>query len=358
MTSPLVKLETQYWDVAGLGTTSKFRDSKIGVTGGDFITPYAYERQRCRTYNYMRNSWSGQVYAPQCNWDTGNGKYGFDAAEWQPMKNRAYSKLIDKLHGETSQLGTFAVEWRESFGMIANRLVGLRNGYRHLRRGDFRRFLKSFSVSPKRKHQNKWRNTANEVSGLWLEYWFGWAPSVMDVTAACVQLSEPLPPVDSVSAGTSSVLSRKTEVGGYGSYWDVQARGKVNVGGTFILTNPNLFLANQLGLVNVPLTLYEVFPFSFLADWVFDIGTYLGSFSDLVGVEVERPYWNMLMVQRFRYYHNYFDVGNPCNISHHDFRRRTELLKPLPNLQVRANLGNALTRAATAASLLTQVLKT
>lgn len=358
MTSPLVVTATQYWDVPGLGTTKKFVDQRTGVTGGDHVTPYAYSRKRHKAYNYMSNMWTGQNHAPSCTWDTGNGKYPLSAPELQPVKNRAYSRLIDHLHGEKSNLGTFAAEWRESFGTIAKRVTDLRNGYRHLRRGDFRRFLESFSCESKRKHRGKVRATANEASGLWLEYWFAWAPSVADVTNACIQLSEPLPPVDSVSKGSSDFLQRRTPVGGWGSFWDVKLRVRVTAGGTFVLTNPNLFLANQLGLVNLPLTAYEVAPFSFLADWAFDIGSFLSSFSDLVGVEVVRPYWNCKRVHQFQYYHYYFDRGNPCRISHHDFDRVAALLQPLPNFQIRANLGRTLTRAASAASLLIQVTKT
>lgn len=355
MPSSFEKHKYEYW-AGGFGSRWK-SDDCYGVTGGDFSTPYRYERSRGRSYHVMRNTLEGYTSYPDCYWSTGNGKFDFGDSALQPVKNRAYANFIDKVNGSTSSLGAFAAEWKESLGTVTKRTHGLYQAYRHLRRGDFRRALKSLSVEPKRKHKSKVRNTANEASGLWLEYWFGWAPSVSDISNACLQLSEPLPS-GRFQAGASDSLRRKTPKGGWGAYYDVQCQAKVRVGAICTLENPNLYLAQQMGILNPLQVAWEVVPFSFLVDWAFDIGSFLGSFTDLAGVSVSKPYWNLKLVNRFKGYHGYYNVGNPSNIVHHDFQRYVGLPRPMPNLQVRANLGNSLTRAASAVSLLTQVLKT
>lgn len=104
-------------------------------------------------------------------------------------QNKAWSKLMEKVKGDTSSLAVTAAEGREAFEMVAKRVTGLYRAYRHLRKGDFKKFLRELSVDPKRKHRSWVRSASNEASGLWLEYWFGWSPTVQDIGSAAMALS-------------------------------------------------------------------------------------------------------------------------------------------------------------------------
>lgn len=55
------------------------------------------------------------------------------------------------------------------------------------------------------------------------------------------------------------------------------------------VTNPNLLLFNQLGLVNPAYVLWDAVPFSFVADWFLPVGRYLQSYSDWVGLHLDDP---------------------------------------------------------------------
>lgn len=352
MATTVSHLRKVYFDLPGLGTVSKEADQMTGVTGGDFLTPYPYVRFRgkSKAARNVSGYWTAMDALAY------NRQIKHTSSRWQPTINKAYSRLVNEVNGERSQIGVLFAEWRESQGMITKRALGLRNAYRSLRRGDFRKFLKELSVSPKRKHRSKVRNAANEASGLWLEYWFGWSPFIGDIYSACLQLSEPLPSGIRVQGSAKDTLF---------SGFDTQPNGRTDfclntgvfrTGARFSLVNPNLYLASQMGLINPASVVWELIPFSFLVDWVADIGSFLDSFSDFAGIRIDGPYQNSKMV-----YHSERS-GRPDLdrevLDQVRFERKSGLLRPLPNLGVLQNLGQSHTRAATAVSLLVQVLKT
>lgn len=274
----------------------------------------------------------------------------------QPGYNRAYGKFRDAAYGSNSQLGVFFAEWKQSFGMVSQRALGLATAARHLTNGRFRQALNALSVSPKRKHRNKVSNTANEASGLWLEYWFGWSPSISDIYNSLEETVTPLP----VGYFEGGATSRDVRIayGGWKEKYTYQRAIRHKVGGTVRVTNPNLFLFNQLGLVNPASIAWELIPFSFLVDWVSDVGSYVESFTDFVGVEVQAP-WSSHRL-KFHDESDWFDwhiVGPPATVFGYASIRKTSIARPLPNMQITANLGQSLTRTASAVSLLTQLLQ-
>lgn len=272
--------------------------------------------------------------------------------------NKAYSRFKDKALGDSSQLGVAAAEARQSFGMIADRSLGLYHAYKDLRKGKFRQALKRLSVEPKRKHRNKIRSAAHEASGLWLEYWFGWSASVNDIFTACSQLSDPLP------SNRFSGSSRLT-IGGkkYTSvYRNEVEKGlyRCKTGGTVVLVNPNLFLASQLGLVNPLAIAWELVPFSFVVDWFVDVGSYIEGYSDFVGTDILDSYRSFT----YKTQRDGYSSTTPQHIEGRgvSFRyyetwtaRYQGLYRPLPTWPRVQNFGQSVTRAASAVSLLTKL---
>jgi hypothetical protein len=235
----------------------------------------------------------------------------------------------------------------------------MRKAYSALRRGNFRKALRELSVDPKRKHKNKIRNAADEASGLWLEYWFGWSPSVNDIFTALEQLESDIP--NSRFSGTARVRFNKTTGPIFGGVQQQTATVRIKTGATVRCTNPNLFLASQLGIVNPAAIAWEVIPFSFLVDWIFKVGDFINSFSDFAGCALENPYRTSVL--------NFYDLYEQRNNSSEPRNvwsvtsatgaamvRHVGVIRPIPNRQVFANLGTSLTRTATAVSLLHQVL--
>lgn len=281
-----------------------------------------------------------------------------DPSQVTLAKNRSWDKLLEKIRGDTSALGTAALEGREAFEMVADRVTGLYRAYRALRKGDFRRFLRELSCEPKRKHRSVVRTASNEASGLWLEYWFGWSPTVQDIGSAAIALSVN-PVLASVKErGTASfhIRDQRSWASGISARkHSTVVHGLVRQGAEFRLTNANLFLASRLGLVNPVAIAWELVPFSFVVDWFTRFGSYLEGFTDLAGLEVVRP-WSATFakIETTGEYWMTYDPGNRCvcRWRSYNLKRTTSLIRPVPVTPRLVNFGDSVTRAATAVSLL------
>lgn len=284
-------------------------------------------------------------------------------------RNKAYSKFKDKALGDTAQLGAFIAEGKQSYGMIANRATGIYRSYRQLRRGNFRGFLKELSVDPKRKHRSKTRAFAHEISGLWLEYWFGWSPSVNDMFAAVEQLNRTLSAERLHGVGMSWLPKREVRIGSTSNVRHTTCEGKlfVKTGATCRLVNPDAALSASLGLANPLSIAWEVVPFSFVVDWFTKFGNVLEAKTDFLGIELLKPYTTTFykVDMEFKTWFGGNASGKPreerpaWNITtEHTYfvtKRVKGLAYPVALRPKLLNFGSSATRAATAVSLLTSL---
>lgn len=273
-------------------------------------------------------------------------------------RNKAYSRFKDKVVGDSSALGVLGAERREAYGMIAKRATGLYRAYRDLRRGNFKKALNHLGVDPKRKHRSKLKSGAHEASALWLEYWFGWKPTV-DELYGLVDTMTKDPPSRRFS-GSATVDLNLTD--SFSSTLLIKASGRyrVRTGATVVLSNPDLFLLNSLGLVNPATIAWELIPFSFVADWFFKFGDVIDSMSDFVGLDFINPYksYKLENVVRRATYNAppfYFDIVETESPGYGMFRDQG-ITSPTVAKPQWLDTFKSQTRAATAVSLLTQAL--
>jgi len=364
----MVAIVKNNWPAVPLtGTTQVGHPSgnKMNGATGDHVTPVA-----CVSGYVSSNpskvrvpSWYPSTVR-EWSFDTpGNDPFsGLYTSRWNTTHadNQSWAQLIDHVRSGPAQLGVAFAEWGQSFDMIANRAIGISRAFDTLRKGKFRYFLRELRIKPMRKDRNRIRNVSSDVSNLWLEYSFGWRPLVQDIYDACTTLSKPLPGGRCFGQGKQDfVYSWQQSAPGL----ILRARGitKVRQGGDFFVTNPNLYLLQQLGIMNPLSIAWELVPFSFLADWVFDIGSFLGGFTDLAGITVVRPYYSRttrytnLVYNRYKLGSKSEDTG-PIVQKGTVFVRKTTLIKPKPNFHIIANVGRSWKRAANAVSLLAQIL--
>lgn len=55
------------------------------------------------------------------------------------------------------------------------------------------------------------------------------------------------------------------------------------------VSDPNLWLANQLGFVNPVVIAWDLVPFSFVVDWFVNVNEFLNSYTDMWGLSFEMP---------------------------------------------------------------------
>lgn len=219
-------------------------------------------RQSATAYRTTNPAMDGRVPIWGEGWGGTNGP-----SYIRPYNNKSWEKLVENITGDTATLAVAALESRETWDMVANRVNGLRKAYKALKHGDFRGALRQLGVEPKRKHRTKTKAAANEASGLWLEYWFGWSPTVNDVYSAIKVISDkPFLSKIRVSATSGGTLSAGPKTSGSGDYRsaaDFSGSCFVKQGGTFWIKNENHLLLNRLGMMNPVSVAWERVPFSF-----------------------------------------------------------------------------------------------
>lgn len=199
---------------------------------------------------------------------------------------RAYAKFKSKCYTSADTL-TALVERRKTAEMIGLRLVQLHKGARHLKRGNFREFLKTFGIKPLNKHQNKTWSRPKEFGALWLEYWMGWAPTIGDINNAVDSLTSPIPEIP-IRAGSRVDKSLNTSKTQWGSTFKQDWSGNCTVWiqASLKVENPLLFMASSVGLLNPVATAWKTTPFSWFYDWFSNIAQVLEQYTDWVGLQL------------------------------------------------------------------------
>lgn len=244
------------------------------------VLPYMYLWSR--RFSGTNNAEKAVNIFSRCACGDSNLSYPYIAKAY----NVAYDRFRDGAFASAQLAASFA-EGAGTIGMIADRVNQIRQAYSSLRRGRFIDFTRHLGVLPLKKHKERKWNRPHQASGIWLEYHFGWSPLVQEIyTLGQVIAHYPDPSVTSVGRGRNEV-DLKTLNSPSALYTGMKVT-RVQIKGRVKVTNPNLFLANKIGVANPVQVIWELIPFSFLVDWFTNFGRWLSSFSDWWGVELDK----------------------------------------------------------------------
>ena len=120
----------------------------------------------------------------------------------------------------------------------------------------------------------------DQVSNTLLAYRYGVAPLMSDIEATAQILSEEFK--DEVTLRKAA----KKPWNGRNPAWDEHWTGTESVvlKATVSCHNPNLLLANRLGIINPQTWLWDNIPWSFVVDWWLPVGSFLSNLTALVGL--------------------------------------------------------------------------
>lgn len=231
-----------------------------------------------------------------------------DPREFNQLIMYTYEQLKEKF-SDRAALGTSLAEGRESVNMIVSRANQVRSFFKSIKAGDFQTVERLARQAQARKSRARARNqsTAEDMfrdavkggSRNLLEYQWGWAPLVGDIQDGLKVMTgnfEPMP----IKGRKSGPLHRKM-LKDYSQYdnWSggyfverlfITFYNRVEQGCEIWIDNPNLWLANQLGLVNPIQSGMEVIPFFFMADWFLNLSQVAGALTDFAGLSVKNGY--------------------------------------------------------------------
>lgn len=280
------------------------------------------------------------------------------------VASKAYERLVDKLRdGNSASLGASIAEGRSAFEMIATRAIMLRKAYVAVRRGHIQKAARLLGIPPDTKYipkQARSRRTPGKVSkkhyasAHWLELHFGWTPLLGDISDAVDVLTSPNFGSRKIVASASSVFTKNHSEGAWGANSKSSGRFGVRFEGDVRISNPNAFLASQLGLVNPAAIAWELVPFSFVVDWFSNVGQILDSYSDFVGVTWEGGSQSTRISSEGTYTHMGVGATSPKRITLKSQRRGVLWSPPRPQFTVSSPFGGP-KRAATQIALLVQL---
>ena len=296
-------------------------------------------------YRVGLNCYSGET----CN---------FSSPEASLAYNRAYSGLVNS-SGSPSQWANNLLELGEASKMCVTRLTQLYTAARALKRGRLGDAAKAFQSPP------GWRGRSKRAGNDFLEWHFGWQPMCQDIyNAVSTMVSDP---PWKVVKGNSSFSTDKADYTSGANFHDSRRQtsvGHVRVACRVRVSNPNAFLANQLGFANPAAIAWEAVPLSFVADWFGNVGQCLSSMTDFMGLEVQDGYLTWFGTSDFTqdYYYDPTFGGNPSAVSYQRGNVHTVSMSrvpgspPAPALTFTPFKGFSPARGATAAALLLQYL--
>lgn len=206
---------------------------------------------------------------------------------------RLVNKLGDQLSGSKDSDFNMAVvlgEHRQTLRLLGDSAIRIAKSLHHLRRGDIagsaRSLLEGSSRRPIKRHdwrtlgvdaQTALKPTAETVSSLWLELQYGWKPLIEDAKGACEMVAHLLssPAQRTYRAAVYREERRTTSLNlGFGKTitgdsLKYHRRGII----AKIREAPSVYA--QLGLLDPELVIWELMPWSFVADWFIPIGSWM-----------------------------------------------------------------------------------
>lgn len=253
--------------------------------------------------------------------------YAFSSQNWdERLYAGVYSAWSEACRQGSTEVGMLFVQRRQTYGMMIDAVIRALVVI-HVAKAQYPRALgylrKNPSITQRKakkltsRYMTMLRNERSakervrlsnliyilrEVSGLLLAVRYGWAPLMGTISGAAEVLSGDTtedPPVRIKRSGKrqGSRYVWSDDNGGMCGEDGIFSQS-VTIAGTAVVSNPDLLLANKLGLVNPQYWAWDATPWSFIVDWWLPVGKFLNSFTATVGLSfldasvTRGRYWN------------------------------------------------------------------
>lgn len=262
------------------------------------------------TYTESKSStMSGQCHGPfaYADWKQYQTQYRFPSFTHNVAvdptarvdANKVYAKLVARAKGAQFNTPVFLAESRQTASMVVQRANTLVYGIRALRRGNVDGFLDSMhrSFTPPRRKVTQWKQhlvstkrSSKGIADVWLEARYGWLPFLSEVYSAGQLLNELAEVKENLYSRVSARAQTEWKTSGDVSLINLGADGglrmlatdthREEVKAVWVFMPAELDGLGRLGMTNPYEVVWELVPFSFVADWFLPIGNYL-SYLDL-----------------------------------------------------------------------------
>lgn len=238
-----------------------------------------------KTWASAASKWQfGRAIAARNNAYNLTEPYGTYSDFTNSVRATAYTRLMGKALPQAAMLVNMA-QGVQTWEMVAARTLQLVRAFKYLRRGKLGSFAAELSLDPnlvRRKVTHK--RAIQDPQGAWLEFTFGWSPFIGDIYNAIDVLQTQFPTVPIRGSATATEAIERSN--SYGWRRNAVRKVQARLVADLVITNPNLLLANQLGLLNPAAVVWDVIPFSFVVDWFLPVGKFIKTFNDQAGIKL------------------------------------------------------------------------
>lgn len=326
---------------------------------------YEHNESYGKTDFYDWNSGGGYAtYGPfkENNWSLWS-IYGYQR-HWDACYSRAYEQYRSNVYSAgQAGLAEALAQQNQARQMIVQRLSQIANAAVAVKKCDFKRAAKILRTPVPKKVSNR-----KAASQNFLEYHFGWQPLMQDVeNSVKLLVSDPPTRFKCRGRATEAIQTRYNNVidnPWYFQRWNSSEDGQLVmlIQGEITVTNPNLFLASSLGLIDAALP-WKLIPFSFVIDWFVNVEQVLSSLSDFYGLSTGNAMYSWKFVGT---YNEHIDSTNRSPSDPWKYGRVTTRVKrcaqggrslgiPSPSLHLKPFRGLSVTRGITSIALILSV---
>lgn len=186
---------------------------------------------------------------------------------------KALNDVISKVKGMTVNLAQAYAEVQKTMDLVGDTAAAIAKSIRYAKQGKFRQAARAVGAGD----SPPGLSTANK----WLALQYGWTPLLNDVKGAAEHLARRAnPPILSFRArsrvsDSALVYLHDSGVGGLMTSRELGYSCDTEVCLKFSLGSQTARELSQLGITDPLLLVWELIPYSFVADWFFPVGRYL-----------------------------------------------------------------------------------
>jgi len=220
------------------------------------------------------------------------------------MQELVANRLLSKVDNQSIALGTTLAELASTVSYVSGRAQEIVQFGSLIISGRWKSALKKVGISKKRWTAAKKKSilegggiVAKEVASRWLELGFAILPTMGEVADVARLYDDPHKALGQVKLRASASLSISEEIDDTDSStpdWitktQSQMAGYCRMKTTYSVFDPEVVAQKALGINNVPAAIYEGIPFSWLLDYVINIGDFLSAMTATEGLTFQHGY--------------------------------------------------------------------
>lgn len=227
------------------------------------------------------------------SWLTNANREG-NVRKGSAFMNEAYALTYDRFRNKVwgdaqTMLAVDFMERQSTLSMITGTVMRIYRAALHVRRGNFKSAARALAVDKVPVGTRLRDNPSQVFAENWLAYRYGWLPLYGSIASLMEVLDKPLENRFVRSSGkvTRTItdiqrepagLKRITQTDEYEQFVRVVIKASMEV------SDPSRARLKQFGVLNPLEVVWELVPFSFVADWFLPIGAYLQDMSSFSGL--------------------------------------------------------------------------